>query len=274
MSQRPPAATCRNDYAEIEAAVMETERGRWFLDEFARRNRQANTAQVLEAIAALHGAMARQKEDLPEALLQREKNDACMRKMRTGLLEMARAIAATQQDISPIEPDMRASSRLVEATGELGAIVKATEVATSSILSAAENLQSLASIWRAHGHSGSDCDRLEACATDIYAACTFQDLTAQRTSQVIDTLRFVEDRIARMLADWDIAPLPQATQGNMLPVTPIWPADPRQQAAVDAAWIAAEPEPRIPPAPPRQGMAATLAEIDALPLQSRLYMFR
>src|SRR6478752_5218408 len=45
------------DYGAIEAAVMETARGRWFLAEFARRNRHADTAIVLEAIGRLDVAM-------------------------------------------------------------------------------------------------------------------------------------------------------------------------------------------------------------------------
>ena len=253
---------------------METERGRWFLAEFARRNRQANTTQVLDAIAVLHDAMKRPKEDLHETRAQREKDDACVRQMRSGLQDMARAIAVTHQEISQIKADVRFPSRLYEATGELGAIIKATEVATFSILSAAENLQEQASTMRARGHSCSDCDRLEACATDIYAACTFQDLTAQRTRKVIDTLRFVEDRIARMLAAWDIAPLPQSVPGSAPPITPIWPADPRQQAAVDAMLGAADAVPPASSGTAQGTQPATLAEIDALSLQSRLYMFR
>jgi hypothetical protein len=42
-----------HDYAAIEAAVMETARGRWFLSEFARRNRQADTGTLLAALARI-----------------------------------------------------------------------------------------------------------------------------------------------------------------------------------------------------------------------------
>ena len=38
------------EYEAIEAAVMETARGRWFLAEFARRNRTADTQVLLDAI--------------------------------------------------------------------------------------------------------------------------------------------------------------------------------------------------------------------------------
>jgi hypothetical protein len=41
------------DFDTIEAAVMETARGRWFLKEYARRNRNADTQAVLDAMERL-----------------------------------------------------------------------------------------------------------------------------------------------------------------------------------------------------------------------------
>lgn len=42
-----------SDFSAIEAAVMETSRGRWFLREYARRNRHADTEVVLGAVNRL-----------------------------------------------------------------------------------------------------------------------------------------------------------------------------------------------------------------------------
>ena len=42
-----------SDFAAIEAAVMETARGRWFLREYARRNRHADTKVILDAVNRL-----------------------------------------------------------------------------------------------------------------------------------------------------------------------------------------------------------------------------
>lgn len=47
-----------SDYDAIEAAVMETERGRWFLAEYARRQRAAETQILLDAIQKLEAAIA------------------------------------------------------------------------------------------------------------------------------------------------------------------------------------------------------------------------
>jgi hypothetical protein len=41
------------DFEELEAAVLETERGRWFLSEFARRLRAVETAEILTALERL-----------------------------------------------------------------------------------------------------------------------------------------------------------------------------------------------------------------------------
>ncbi|MBM6580487.1 hypothetical protein ILT44_09880 [Microvirga sp. BT689] len=41
------------DFDTIEAAVMETARGRWFLKEYARRNRNSDTQAVLDAVNRL-----------------------------------------------------------------------------------------------------------------------------------------------------------------------------------------------------------------------------
>lgn len=49
---RPPEFAGR-DYDAVEAAVMETECGRWFLSEFRRRNRGADTQSVLLAVRSL-----------------------------------------------------------------------------------------------------------------------------------------------------------------------------------------------------------------------------
>ena len=52
------------DYAAISEALMETARGRWFLAEYARRNRNADTRLVLDKVARLEESLAaRQQAD-------------------------------------------------------------------------------------------------------------------------------------------------------------------------------------------------------------------
>jgi hypothetical protein len=57
------------DYDAIHTAFMETSRGRWFLGEYAKRNRNADTRLVLDAVARIEQGLAAQKEAAVEAVL-------------------------------------------------------------------------------------------------------------------------------------------------------------------------------------------------------------
>src|SRR6476660_5285687 len=51
------------DYAAISEAFMETSRGRWFLTEYAKRNRNADTRMVLDAVARIEASLAAQRDE-------------------------------------------------------------------------------------------------------------------------------------------------------------------------------------------------------------------
>lgn len=57
------ALPSEDDYHAISDAFMETARGRWFLTEYARRNRNADTTMVLEAVARIEASIASQKQE-------------------------------------------------------------------------------------------------------------------------------------------------------------------------------------------------------------------
>src|ERR1700722_16397769 len=53
------------DYDAIQEAFMETSRGRWFLGEYAKRNRNADTKMGLDAVARSEGPLAAQQKQGP-----------------------------------------------------------------------------------------------------------------------------------------------------------------------------------------------------------------
>lgn len=177
------------DYERIEAAVMETARGRWFLKEYAARNRQSDTELLLEAVASLERTVS-----------QQPKGDVA--RVQFDLMEMAQAIAKTKAEIASIKPDVENQGRIGEATLELDAIVQSTETATSEILAAAEHMQEIAWTLREHQAPDTLCDVLDQRATDIYTACSFQDLTGQRIRKVINVMGYLEARINAMMQIW------------------------------------------------------------------------
>jgi hypothetical protein len=54
------------DYDAISEAFMETSRGRWFLSEYAKRNRNADTRMVLDAVARIEQNLAAQNNVAPD----------------------------------------------------------------------------------------------------------------------------------------------------------------------------------------------------------------
>jgi chemotaxis regulatin CheY-phosphate phosphatase CheZ len=187
-----PAPLSDADYEAIEGAVLETARGRWFLAEYARRNRNADTTMLLKAL------------DRIEAAMRGERSVEPVDRIRFDLVEMAKAIARTKTEIAAIKPDADHHGKFGEASEELDSVVQATEAATSDILACAEHIQEMAWTLREQGIDGAVCDLLDAKATEVYTACSFQDLTGQRTRKVIGVLSYLEDRINAMIGIWGL----------------------------------------------------------------------
>jgi len=191
LSPVPPhsAPPSESEYEAICATVMESARGRWFLNEYARRNRHADTQLVVEAIgrleAAVRGEQAQPVDDL-----------------RSALSDMAEAIARAKADIAAIKSNGGHQGRIIEASEELDSIVEATEHTTSTILAAAEHVQDIAWTMREQDINARYCDELDSEATAIYTACSFQDLTGQRTHRVIQVMRYIEGRINVLVDVW------------------------------------------------------------------------
>jgi len=181
------------DYNAIEAAVMESARGRWFLTEYAQRNRHSDTLTLLEAIHKL-------EENVSKNINQDD--DEPSDKIKFDLMEMASAIAQTKNEIAALTPADEEDSRFMAATQELDAIVTATETATGDILGAAESVQEIIWTMREAGIEGEQCDDLETLITQIYTACSFQDITGQRITKVITLLKYLEDRLDAMFDIW------------------------------------------------------------------------
>lgn len=191
-NSKAPSPIRAADYEAIEAALLDSARGRWFLAEYTRRNRSADTRMLLDAISRLEANMLRQRgaRETPN--------------IHGDLIEMAEAISRTRKEIASMCPADQQDSRFTTATEELDAIVEATEKATSDILEAAEDMQEIAWQMRENGADGAACDQLDARATDIYTACSFQDLTGQRTSRVVQTLHYLEKRVTAMIGIWGL----------------------------------------------------------------------
>lgn len=205
-----------DDYEAIEAAVVETARGRWFLGEFARRNRTADTTILLDAVARLERTIAdRGARDLD--------------RMRLDLVAMAQAIAPTEAEIGTPPSADRHDGEPTIASQALDEVARTTERASSDIIDAAERMQEAAWALREGGADASLCGDLDRHATAIYTACARQDLTARQTARIVETLRFLETRLDEMLETLGGAP----DGGVPAPTTPTPPLGPGPKASPD-----------------------------------------
>ncbi|WP_299474208.1 protein phosphatase CheZ [uncultured Roseibium sp.] len=180
------------EYHTLEQTLLESDRGRRFLKEFLSRNKTPETSEILGAIKRLEKVVTHQRT-VPD-----------LDKIRLDIADMHEAIERTKSEIANIKAEGDESNRFVDASHELDAIVTQTEGATQSILEAAEQIQEQAWVLRENGADDAACDEIDAKATEIFMACSFQDLTGQRTNKVVQVLRYLESRINLMIGIWGI----------------------------------------------------------------------
>jgi hypothetical protein len=127
------------DYDAIQEAFMETSRGRWFLGEYAKRNRNADTKMVLDAVARIEGTLAAQK--LPEPEPERDPLlDQMLASFRTALSE-ARHDATTavgdlalEQNLAPVRKGARVVREIAWRLREIGADGRICDLIDSQVL--------------------------------------------------------------------------------------------------------------------------------------------
>lgn len=186
----PPSPLRDADFEAILDTLAGSAQGRWFLDEYLRRNQKPETQVVLEAIERLEKAMIRDRT-VPD-----------INRIRLNIADMQEAIDRTKREIGNIKHESEYGNRFQEASNELDAIVSQTEGATQEILAASEAIQEIAWQLREEGANESACDEIDARATEIFMACSFQDLTGQRTQKIVQVLQYLESRINLMISIW------------------------------------------------------------------------
>jgi chemotaxis protein CheZ len=116
---------------------------------------------------------------------------------------LGRTIAAAKQEIAELRVDDIRDRDIPSATDELDAIVEHTAVATNSILESCELLEGLGS--EVTGESNA---KLQDAVTKIYEACSFQDITGQRITKVVTTLKTIEAKVAQIIAAFGVQTAP------------------------------------------------------------------
>jgi len=152
------------DYAAIAEAFMETSRGRWFLTEYAKRNRNADTRMVLDAVVRIEQSLAAQREeDLQrQESLQREEGLSAQQ-----AAEAVAAAAAAQERLTEALAAIRNSVEAAEESAVEALDSLALEQRLAPVRKGARVLREIAWRLREIGNDGRICDLIDSQVTVI-----------------------------------------------------------------------------------------------------------
>jgi chemotaxis protein CheZ len=140
---------------------------------------ETTLADVLELAEISARSMQRFFEDMDNAVYRE-------------LREIAGYIESLKREIGVLKANEIKSSRIPAAGQELSAVCKATEVATNTIMECAE------AVMAADARDPNAYKTLvEEKMMVIFEACSFQDITGQRISKVVETLQLIDERVSR-----------------------------------------------------------------------------
>lgn len=157
------------------------------------------TADSVDSIVAREVAEA-------HALLEtyRAQVEQC-EKLKVELDLIHDAISPTKREIAVLHGKSFNGEEMAKVNGELGAVVGGTEQATQQILEAVEAIDQAATAL-ANNVTPDQQKRLsediQERVVSIFEACNFQDLTGQRISKVMQTMKFIEQHINEMMNIW------------------------------------------------------------------------
>ncbi|HYD67467.1 protein phosphatase CheZ [Azospirillum sp.] len=116
-------------------------------------------------------------------------------KLYAELEDLARYIADAKAELAALRPAEIRDEHIPTATDELDAVVGATEQATFAIFDACDIVSGVAGSVDADNGA-----KLTDAVTRIYEACNFQDITGQRITKVVRTLKHIEAKVDALLA--------------------------------------------------------------------------
>lgn len=117
--------------------------------------------------------------------------------------ELGRTIASAKAEIAALRVDDIRERDIPFATDELDAIVQHTAAATHSILESCEMLDDVAG-----SVTGEAAGKLQDATTKNDEACSFQDITGQRITKVVTTLKTIEAKISHIITTFGVSEVP------------------------------------------------------------------
>jgi len=192
---RHSAPPSEADYEAILAAVMETGRGRWFLHEFAQRNRHTETRGVLSAIQKIEGMLRAQGGDIPDAAAH------------PAAGQIATAIARAREIV--------AAATAGEESRAFDSVVQSLETAQVRMRGVFARLHDAAALLREEGGHSRICNDLDRQVRDLDAGCAQIEDASGDIRILVALLNEIESLAAEAApassgAAPDLRPMPEA----------------------------------------------------------------
>jgi chemotaxis protein CheZ len=171
----------------------------------------------LRAIRAQMAATSARKSETPAEATARQVSETQVlletyraqielcEKLKVELDLIHDAISRTKREIAVLHGKSFNGEEMAKVNGELGAVVGGTEQATQQILEAAEAIDQAASAMAkitSPDQQRALSEEIGERVVSIFEACNFQDLTGQRISKVMGTMKFIEQHINAMMDIW------------------------------------------------------------------------
>ena len=126
-------------------------------------------------------------------------------KLRSEVVNLFQYIQRLREEVAAMAKPGENGSAFDSMSAQLDAIVSATEKATHAILEATETIDEAAISLRGEKDPekvGALCDDLAQQSMAIMEACSFQDITGQRITKIVRSMKFVEERVDKMVELW------------------------------------------------------------------------
>lgn len=133
-------------------------------------------------------------EIIQSALVTVNPDTDANRKLKQELSVLSEYIANMRSELAQMRSIEISHNHIPSATDELDAVVGETAKATGTIMDACDAISDIGQKLENGAR-----DELTDAVTRIYEACTFQDITGQRITKVVKTLKNIERKVSDIL---------------------------------------------------------------------------
>ncbi len=175
------------DFDTILEAVMETPRGRWFMNEYAKRRRVADTEQILYKLERLSGTIETLSEEASK--LPRTSSECFADRLRS-IRDLCSAALPPQ----------------AQTSADLYGLQAKFQQSAKDMQEAAEAIQDLTARVTDRQIDDDFCAELQSYATKIFMASSLHDMTNNDALRLLETVHAIRQELEQVLADDESGP--------------------------------------------------------------------